>query len=256
MKLKMPQPLQRRTLVSSGDIDLRDEADVYDTAEHDVYVPPDSGEANPPPYAATEDPDRPDGAFSGAAQPTGGSGDTGRGAVRSGRPKFDIRNTWQVLAGSILIPVGVASIILAWYGAAHARVDQQQIPYMISGGFLGLGAIVAGALLYWAHWLYRIYDQADLHHQQLMRSQTELRDAILSSGSAVRDRNLNGSAALTGGGRVRATSAFLATASGTNFHRPDCPIVARHPNGLREVGGRDVDQLQPCRICDPLAGEA
>lgn len=254
MKLKVPQPLQRRTRVSSGDIDLRDDADVDDTAEHDVYVPPDSGEASPP-NAATGDLDRPDGAYFGAAQPTGGSGDTGHGAVRSGRPKFDIRNTWQVLAGSILIPVGVASIILAWYGAAHARVDQQQIPYMVSGGFLGLGAIVAGALLYWAHWLYRIYDQADLHHQQLMRSQTELRDAILSSGGGGGDRNANGSAPVIGAGRVQARSAFLATPTGTNFHRPDCPIVARHPSGLRTIGAREVDQLQPCRICDPLAGE-
>ena len=255
MKLKVPQTLQRRTVISSGDIDLRDDADVYDTAEHDVYVPPDSGEASPP-YAATEDLDRPDGAYFGAAQPAGGSGDTGRGAVRSGRPKFDIRNTWQVLAGSILIPVGVASIILAWYGAAHARVDQQQIPYMVSGGFLGLGAIVAGALFYWAHWLYRIYDQADLHHHQLMRSQAELRDAILNSAGAGPDRNLNGSVTSPAGPRGQSTSRFLATPTGTNFHLPDCPIVARHPSRLRTVGAREVDQLQPCRICDPLAGQA
>ena len=256
MKLKVPQPLQRRNQAAGGDIDLRDEPDVYDTAEHDVYVPPDSGETAPP-FAATEDSDHPGEEYLGGTRPGGGAGDTGQGAVRSGRPKFDIRNTWQILAGSILIPVGVASIILAWYGAAHARVDQQQIPYMVSGGFLGLGAIVAGALLYWAHWLYRIYDQADLQHHQLMRSQAELRDAILGSSSGVgADRNLNGSAAVTGGGRVQARSAFVATASGTNFHRPDCPIVARRPSGLREVGGRDIDRLQPCRICDPLAGEA
>jgi hypothetical protein len=48
----------------------------------------------------------------------------------------------------------------------------------------------------------------------------------------------------------------VATASGNNFHRPDCPIVARRPNGLREVSDRETEELQPCRICEPLAGEA
>jgi hypothetical protein len=125
---------------------------------------------------------------------------------------------------------------------------------MVSGGFLGLGAIVAGALMYWAHWLYRIYDQADLHHHQLMRSQAELRDAILNGGAGGGlDRNLNGSAGSAVAARGQARTAFIATASGTNFHRPDCPIVARHPTGLREVAGSEIDQLHPCRICDPLA---
>ena len=274
MKLNVPQPLQRGHRGSGDDVDLTDDASLdaaslddrseldpaYDTAEHEVYVPP------PP-----------------ASGPSGGAGHDGRTHLGSGRPRFDIRNTWQILAGSILIPVGVASIILAWYGAAHARVDQQQIPYMVSGGFLGLGAIVAGALLYWAHWLYRIYDQADLHHQQLMRSQAELRDALVGAVTGG-DRNHNGSAsglgvgsrysaysgsAGSGGSAGLAGSAgsagvassagrapFVATASGTNFHRPDCPIVARRPSGLREVSHRDTDQLQACRICDPLAGQA
>ena len=253
MKLKVPQPLQRYR-DRSGDIDLREESAVDDdTAEHEVYGAEEAGTR--PAYPAGSETDRVTGNAFDGAQPSGGSGDRGAGRMRSGLPRFDIRNTWQVLAGSILIPVGVAAIILAWYGAAHARVDQQQIPYMISGGFLGLGAIIAGALMYWAHWLYRIYDQADLHHHQLMRSQAELRDAILSGGSGVgRDRNLNGSVGAPVAARAQNRSTFVATASGSNFHRPDCPIVARHPSGLRELEGEDIDQLHPCRICDPLGG--
>ena len=264
MKLNVPQPRQRRRREAGGDVDLRDSADdpaVYDTAEHEVYVPrgPDSDTDSDEDIDAAEAAER--NGFAGA-QPSGGAGHAGRSHVGSGRPRFDIRNTWQVLAGSILIPVGVASIILAWYGAAHARVDQQQIPYMVSGGFLGLGAIVAGALFYWAHWLYRIYDQADLHHHELMRSQAELRDALIGAVTGG-DHNLNGSSSSVGAGSRSGASAgsasggrFVATSSGTNFHRPDCPIVARRPNGLREVSDRDADELQPCRICDPLAGGA
>jgi hypothetical protein len=173
--------------------------------------------------------------------------------------RFDLRNTWQVVAGAILIPVGVAAILMAWYGAAHARVDQQQIPYLISGGLLGLGAIVAGALLYWAHWLYRIYDQADVQHQELMRSQAEIRDAILSGGVAAEGRAARRSerAVGTASGRSEVNgSAFVATASGSNFHRPDCPIVARHPRGLKTVSDKAARQLAPCRICEPLVPQA
>lgn len=170
--------------------------------------------------------------------------------------RFDLRNTWQVVAGSILIPVGVAGIIMAWYGAAHARVDQQQIPYLISGGLLGLGAIIAGALLYWAHWLYRIYDQADAQHQEFMQIQTEIRDALVSGGgrTAAGRRTQEPAIDVTAGADGAAASAndFVATASGTNFHRPDCPIVARHPRGLRAVSQKAAKQLAPCRICEPV----
>jgi hypothetical protein len=109
--------------------------------------------------------------------------------------------------------------------------------------------------MYWAHWLYRIYDQSDLQHQQFLRSQAELRDALLGM-AASGDRNLNGSGTGSLGARPQARSHFVATASGNNFHRPDCPIVARRPNGLREVSDRETEELQPCRICEPLAGEA
>lgn len=264
MKLKVPQPLQRRHRESGGDVDLRDDREVYDptvydTAEHDVYVSSDSSDSGAYGGTATADQDfdRPertdDNGFDGTA-PSGGPGRPGGAGSRTGRPRFDIRNTWQILAGSILIPVGVASIILAWYGAAHARVDQQQIPYMVSGGFLGLGAIVAGALLYWAHWLYRIYDQADLQHQQLMRSQAELRDALLGIASGG-DHNMNGAASGSALARSPSRARFVATASGNNFHRPECPIVARRPSGLREVASHEIRALQPCRICEPLTGD-
>jgi hypothetical protein len=268
VKLKVPQPLQRRHQ-GPGEVDLRDDPDphdptaydptVYDTAEHDVYVSSDSSDSGPA-YGGTattgqhDEPEPTDyNGFNGTTT-SGGPGRPGGTGSRTGRPRFDIRNTWQILAGSILIPVGVASIILAWYGAAHARVDQQQIPYMVSGGFLGLGAIIAGALLYWAHWLYRIYDQADLQHQQLMRSQAELRDALLGIASGG-DHNMNGSAGGAVLSRPPSRARFVATASGNNFHRPECPIVARRPSGLREVASHEIQDLQPCRICEPLTGD-
>ena len=160
---------------------------------------------------------------------------------------FDLRNTWQVAVGAILMPLGLVIILIAWYGAAHASHVQQQIPYLVSGAFIGLGLMIVGGLLYWAHWLYRVYDQADLHHKDLLRQQDEHMRALID---AVTGAQTNGN------GSRKAESPtpgiFVATASGTNFHRPDCPVVSRSRRNVRTVSTRDVERMQPCRICDPL----
>jgi hypothetical protein len=43
---------------------------------------------------------------------------------------------------------------------------------------------------------------------------------------------------------------FVATATGTMFHLPDCSVVANRPK-LRKVTG-DEAGMEPCRLCDPL----
>src|SRR5437660_335195 len=72
--------------------------------------------------------------------------------------RLDLRNTWQVAGGAFFAVLGLVIILLAWYGAAHTPYVQQQIPYLVSGSFVGLGLMVLGGLMYWAHWLYRMYD--------------------------------------------------------------------------------------------------
>jgi hypothetical protein len=116
---------------------------------------------------------------------------------------------------------------------------------MVSGSFIGLGLMIVGALLYWAHWLYRVYDQADLHHQDLLRRQEEHMRALID---AVTGGQTNGRAGRT----ARPSTAFVATAGGSNFHLPDCPVVARSRRGVRPVTARAAEDMQPCRICDPL----
>ena len=170
-------------------------------------------------------------------------------AAASGRfSRLDLRNTWQVAAGSLLVPLGVVVILVAWYGAAHASVVQQQIPYLVSGSFVGLGLMIVGGLLYWAHWLYRIYDQADLHHaERLVRDQQlfQLIEAVLA-GQAV---SSPGAVAVPGGTTGRE---LVATATGTNVHRADCPVAVRHPDGLQRLSAEEAAGRPPCRICRPF----
>jgi hypothetical protein len=153
---------------------------------------------------------------------------------------LDLRNTWQAIAGAVLLPLGIAAIILGWNGAAHGRVDQQQIPYLISGGLLGVAVVMIGCFFYWAHWLYRIYDQADLHHQEMMR--------VLTEALAARPAVAPGRTSANGVGRT-----FLATPTGTNFHTEGCPMLAHRSGNLRTIGELEAESMKACRICEPLA---
>ena len=62
------------------------------------------------------------------------------------------KNTLVVVAGA-LTTTGLTAILLAWFGAAQSTLVEEQIPYLISGGLLGLALAVIGALTYFAHWL-------------------------------------------------------------------------------------------------------
>jgi hypothetical protein len=179
----------------------------------------------------------------------------GRGRRLPARPdgvdggSFDLRNSWQVVAGSILIPLGLVFILIAWYGAAHARVVQQQIPYLVSGAFIGLGCMVVGGLLYWGHWLYRIYDQAELHHEEQQKVLEELLRALTGrpspvSGPASEDA---ASPATT----ASPSTGYFATASGTVYHQAGCAVIAHHPDDLRVLGPQGLSGLRPCQICNP-----
>jgi hypothetical protein len=42
---------------------------------------------------------------------------------------------------------GFVVMFLGWYGAARSYPEVAQIPYLISGGFVGLGLVVLGGLL-------------------------------------------------------------------------------------------------------------
>jgi hypothetical protein len=188
--------------------------------------------------------------------PDGGSrGGRVRRAEGDDKGTYDVRNSWQVVVGSLLIPLGIVLILLAWNGAAHAKVEQQQIPYLISGGFIGLGCMIVGGLFYWGHWLYRVFDQQDLHHkedQELMRELLRALGTTGRGGGAVGAGVGSGPAdwaAPTGGSAV--DQRFYATSSGTVYHRADCPVIAHHPTDLRVLDPDGVAGLRPCQICSP-----
>ncbi|HEX5267297.1 MAG TPA: hypothetical protein VFW24_11035 [Acidimicrobiales bacterium] len=82
---------------------------------------------------------------------------SGRAAARDGLRQSLLRWGAQArtaeLVKLIVIPASVAVVggfvvmFLGWYGAARSYPEVAQIPYLISGGFVGLGLVVLGGLL-------------------------------------------------------------------------------------------------------------
>jgi hypothetical protein len=212
-------------------------------------------------------PANPDGARDGRGVLGGLRGLGGRGPKRPDRGdgvepgSYDLRNSWQVVVGSVLIPLGVVFILIAWYGAAHAKVVQQQIPYMVSGSFIGLGCMVVGGFLFWGHWLYRVYDQADLHHEEQQRLLEQLLRALSTNNVASTTAPDGASAAAAPAGAAGQPSptnepssdglTYYATASGTVYHQFGCTVIGHHPVDLRVLGPSGLTGLRPCQICLP-----
>ncbi|MFL6206664.1 MAG: hypothetical protein ACJ739_15085 [Acidimicrobiales bacterium] len=61
----------------------------------------------------------------------------------------------QLLVGvaAALMTTGLSIIVLGWFGAARSTIVEEQIPYLISGGLLGVALATIGALTLFAHWL-------------------------------------------------------------------------------------------------------
>ena len=66
-------------------------------------------------------------------------------SVRRGRTDRTVRKIMQTL-GMLTIAFGFACIILGWYGASHSPYLYQEIPYLISGGLLGVALVVGGGI--------------------------------------------------------------------------------------------------------------
>lgn len=60
----------------------------------------------------------------------------------------DAAERWWLIAGIVLVVVGVAVVVFGYIGASGTLIPGEQLPYLLSGGFLGLTLAVAGAALF------------------------------------------------------------------------------------------------------------
>jgi hypothetical protein len=140
--------------------------------------------------------------------------------------------------GALCLPIGIVTIILGWYGAAHTGHLYEQNDYLISGGLLGLGLIFIGGFLYFGSWMARQARATEAGTQQTVQALVRLEQKLTALG------------ATSDGSPSRPASLFVVTEHGSMLHRPSCPVVVG--KSVRVLDLPDTSRYQPCTICDPL----
>jgi hypothetical protein len=83
-----------------------------------------------------------------------------------------------LIAGALMVPLGVCLILLAWQGASNTPLVFEQIPYMISGGLLGLGLMVLGGLVYFGYWLSLLVKESRLERREMIALLSDIRTRL------------------------------------------------------------------------------
>ena len=82
-----------------------------------------------------------------------------------------------LLPGSLLVAAGFAFMIAGWWGASHTHREVEQIPYLISGGIIGLALTVVGTIVLatavWTSLVERVTTEADARAARQLRELEE-----------------------------------------------------------------------------------
>lgn len=154
-----------------------------------------------------------------------------------------------MIIGGILAPLGLIAVLLGWWGAANTPNLFEQVPYLISGGLLGLALVFLGGFFYFAHWMTELVREHRTQSTAMLEAVGRLEEALARA--TVVSGNGHVAAAPpppAARSRIETAATLVATARGSMAHRPECVVVAGKL-GLRPVG--EADGLEPCKLCDP-----
>jgi len=149
-----------------------------------------------------------------------------------------MRRTWARLGGQLglgCIAVGLLVIGLAWNGAASVDFVSGQVPYLLSGGAIGIGLIVLGSAM--------VIVQNSRHDRSLIEAQLkELNTAIARLANAVGGGGPGGH---NGGGGPQVVMGR------SSYHRPDCRLAQGKDLPVSTIEAAEAEGLSACRICTP-----
>lgn len=145
------------------------------------------------------------------------------------RPR-GVRDNWRIAAAGLLLACGVAFVLLGWYGAAHTNILTEQIPYLISGGLLGLGLIVVAG----------IFAASAAGEAETRALRREIAAAMARSPGVAENPGIQHA------GLVR----LYAVSGGRSYHFAGCPII-EGKNGVRELTPPQAasEGLSACKLC-------
>jgi hypothetical protein len=133
------------------------------------------------------------------------------------------------------IGLGLLAILLGYNGAAGNLVLAAQLPYIVSGGMIGVSLVIVGAAL-------MITQNARTDRQRLEGLLLQLIDAQQAAGTSM--------------GAVPSDVDGLFAAGTASYHVPGCRLV----DGREEISYVTADEaaardLKPCRVCQPQTAQ-
>jgi hypothetical protein len=97
--------------------------------------------------------------------------EVGAAALAGSRARSIIFNQhFLVAVAATLMTGGIAVILLGWHGASGSILVSEQIPYVISGGLLGVALAIIGALTFFTHWLTVLVRENRRQHSELVKT--------------------------------------------------------------------------------------
>jgi hypothetical protein len=118
----------------------------------------------------------------------------GADELAGGRPsRLEDGRTLLTIAGAAMT-MGLSAILLGWFGAARSTLVEEQVPYLISGGLLGLALATIGALVFFSHWLTVAVKEARRHEAARRQDHAELIAALRAMAPQLGEEEVDGRA--------------------------------------------------------------
>ena len=137
--------------------------------------------------------------------------------------------------GLAVCAAGFASIAIGWNGAARLTVVDQQFPFLLSGGVLGIALVLFGV--------------GTLMLAQIKTERQKLARILQGMGGAGGLARVAAGPGMAGGDGL---ADGMVLAGPSTYHRPDCPLIKGRP-GLDPITLEEARSqgLAECRVCRP-----
>ena len=155
------------------------------------------------------------------------------------RPRADaatfLRSNARILLALGLLALGVVLVLLGWYGAANTNILTEQIPYLISGGLLGMALIIVAGIVGSSASLSR--ENREMHRDLTNVIGTSSVGTLRSVPSAARRAPSDGGVYLVPGGH--------------SYHQQGCPIIEGKHSTELPLDEAIAAGYTTCKLCGP-----
>jgi apolipoprotein N-acyltransferase len=165
---------------------------------------------------------------------------------------------WQPgsVIGWLLVALGAVALALGYWGVSGEALVARQLPYVASGGLVGVALVFVGALVLGLQDLRSV----DRRVARVERIALELHEQLLVAEERLAAQETGDSADRSPSQRPVTTEASHASPGdatrvrlegGDSIHRPECPIVAGKPTVPVTNAPAGSNGFTACKLCAP-----